>query len=73
VLNGSDGVNEMVTGVVAQGLTIYDTLRKTVGGATTESAAGATSADGAPSHQPPADGGTKANGTTPDRQITETT
>jgi flotillin len=31
VLNGSDGVNEVLTGVVAQGLTIYDTLRKSVG------------------------------------------
>jgi uncharacterized membrane protein YqiK len=31
VLNGSEGVNEVLTGVVAQGLTIYDTLRKAVG------------------------------------------
>src|SRR5580704_1368095 len=30
VLNGSDGVNQVLTGVVAQGLTIYDTLRKSV-------------------------------------------
>ena len=30
VLNGSDGVNEVLTGVVAQGLTIYDTLRNAV-------------------------------------------
>ena len=31
VLNGSDGVSEVLTGVVAQGLTIYETLRKTIG------------------------------------------
>jgi flotillin len=28
VLNGSQGVNEMAVGVVAQGLSIFDTLRK---------------------------------------------
>jgi hypothetical protein len=28
VLNGSQGVNEMAVGVVAQGLTIFETLRK---------------------------------------------
>lgn len=31
VLNGTDGVNEVVAGVVAQGLSIYETLRKSVG------------------------------------------
>ncbi|PZS21660.1 MAG: flotillin [Acidimicrobiales bacterium] len=31
VLNGTEGVNELVAGVVAQGLSIYDTLRKSVG------------------------------------------
>jgi flotillin len=30
VLNGSEGVNEVVTGVVGQGLAIYDTLRRSV-------------------------------------------
>jgi flotillin len=30
VLNGSEGVNEMVTGVVGQGLAIYDTLRRSI-------------------------------------------
>ncbi len=32
VLNGSQGVNEMAVGVVAQGLNIYDTLRKGLAG-----------------------------------------
>jgi flotillin len=30
VLNGSEGVNEMLTGVVGQGLAIYDTLRRSI-------------------------------------------
>ena len=30
MLNGSEGVNEVVAGVVGQGLAIYDTLRKNV-------------------------------------------
>lgn len=30
VLNGSQGVNEVATGVVAQGLSVYDTLRETI-------------------------------------------
>ena len=30
VLNGTEGVNEMVAGVIGQGLTIYDSLRKSV-------------------------------------------
>ena len=30
VLNGSQGVNEMAVGVVAQGLSIFDTLRKSL-------------------------------------------
>jgi uncharacterized membrane protein YqiK len=32
VLNGSQGVNEMAVGVVAQGLTIFETLRKSLAG-----------------------------------------
>ncbi|MGH9127905.1 MAG: SPFH domain-containing protein [Acidimicrobiales bacterium] len=31
VLNGSEGVNEMVAGVVSQGLSIYETLRRSIG------------------------------------------
>jgi len=30
VLNGSQGVNEMAVGVVAQGLNIFDTLRRSL-------------------------------------------
>jgi hypothetical protein len=30
VLNGSQGVNEMAVGVVAQGLSIFETLRKSL-------------------------------------------
>jgi flotillin len=45
VLNGSEGVNEMVTGVVGQGLAIYDTLRRSI--ATTSADAAKVSEDGA--------------------------
>ena len=65
VLNGSDGVNEVVTGVVAQGLTIYETLRKTVGDTSTGSSAGLVGVD--------AESGDKANGSTPASKVTEST
>jgi flotillin len=41
VLNGSEGVNEMVTGVVGQGLAIYDTLRRSVAASSANAAGGA--------------------------------
>jgi flotillin len=41
VLNGSEGVNEMVTGVVGQGLAIYDTLRRSVTASSANAAGGA--------------------------------
>jgi uncharacterized membrane protein YqiK len=40
VLNGTEGVNELVAGVVSQGLTIYDALRKAVPSAPATSAPG---------------------------------
>jgi flotillin len=58
VLNGSEGVNEMLTGVVGQGLAIYDTLRRSVAASsapTTEGTDAALSADGT----------SKANGSGP--------
>ena len=36
VLNGTDGVNQVVAGVVGQGLTIYETLRKSLATASTQ-------------------------------------
>jgi flotillin len=53
VLNGSDGVNEMVAGVVGQGLAIYDTLRRSVAVTSTDAAK---ASDNGP---------TKENGTAP--------
>ena len=53
VLNGSDGVNEVVAGVVGQGLAIYDTLRRSVA---------VTSSDAAKSSE---NGPKKENGTAP--------
>jgi flotillin len=44
VLNGSEGVNEVLTGVVGQGLAIYDTLRRSIA---TSSAAAADGVDAA--------------------------
>ena len=61
VLNGSEGVNEVLTGVVAQGLTIYDTLRNAV----SATSAGAGLPDGS------APGNTVANGSSPDHQDAE--
>jgi flotillin len=55
VLNGSEGVNEMVTGVVGQGLAIYDTLRRSV----------AASSAGTSSGEPAADGPSQTNGSDP--------
>jgi regulator of protease activity HflC (stomatin/prohibitin superfamily) len=40
VLNGSEGVNEVVTGVVGQGLAIYDTLRRSIAASSAGAAAG---------------------------------
>jgi uncharacterized membrane protein YqiK len=40
VLNGSEGVNEVVTGVVGQGLAIYDTLRRSIAASSANAAAG---------------------------------
>jgi flotillin len=53
VLNGSEGVNEVMTGVVGQGLAIYDTLRRSF--AATNADAGKQGGDGA----------AKENGTAP--------
>jgi flotillin len=47
VLNGSEGVNEVVTGVVGQGLAIYDTLRRSIA-ASSAGAAGASTAESTP-------------------------
>jgi flotillin len=55
VLNGSEGVNEMVTGVVGQGLAIYDTLRRSV--AATSAGAGSGS-----SVESAANGNSQVNG-----------
>src|SRR5580704_5239028 len=41
VLNGSEGVSEVLTGVVAQGLTIYDTLRNAVSASSASASANA--------------------------------
>jgi flotillin len=57
VLNGSEGVNEVLTGVVGQGLAIYDTLRRSIAASSTTAADGAAGA--------PADGVTKSNGAGP--------
>jgi hypothetical protein len=59
VLNGSDGVNEVVTGVVGQGLAIYDTLRRSIAASSAGAAAGS-------SREPASDGNSsQANGTDP--------
>jgi flotillin len=42
VLNGSEGVNEVVTGVVGQGLAIYDTLRRSIAASSAGAANGST-------------------------------
>src|ERR1035441_9291755 len=63
VLNGSEGVNEVLTGVVAQGLTIYDTLRKTIGNTSAGVVPGLVGVD--------AESGDKANGSTPAGKVTE--
>ncbi len=34
VLNGAEGIGEVVTGIVGQGLTIYESLRKSIAPAT---------------------------------------
>jgi len=67
VLNGSEGVNEVLTGVVAQGLTIYDTLRNAVGAtsATARSSASAGAAEGG------APGTEVTNGSSPEHQDAE--
>ncbi len=55
VLNGTEGVNELVAGVVAQGLSIYDTLRKSVGSKpSADSAGGAPGAADNGAHRDPA-------------------
>ena len=38
VLNGSDGINELVAGVVSQGMTVYDALRRSVAANAADSA-----------------------------------
>jgi uncharacterized membrane protein YqiK len=48
VLNGSEGVGQMVAGVVGQGLTIYETLRKSIVAQSPHSGNGSTTA-GSPS------------------------
>jgi len=45
VLNGSDGLSEIVSGLVGQGLAIFDTIRGNVGASTTGPSAGAHSAE----------------------------
>jgi uncharacterized membrane protein YqiK len=59
VLNGSEGVNEVVTGVVGQGLAIYDTLRRSVAASSAGAATGA-------SPEPPVEANSsQANGADP--------
>jgi flotillin len=58
VLNGSEGVNEVVTGVVGQGLAIYDTLRRSI------AASSAGAANGS-SPEPTAEESPLANGSDP--------
>ena len=52
VLNGAEGVNEVVAGVLGQGMAIYDSLRKTAAGGTNgkspERTSGAASATSVP-------------------------
>jgi flotillin len=69
VLNGSDGVNEVLTGVVAQGLTIYDTLRKSVAATSSSANADAGAAAGRPRADAPRT--EVANGSTPEQQDTQ--
>src|ERR1700722_10389971 len=63
VLNGSEGISEVLTGIVAQGLTIYETLRKTIGETSAGVAAGFSSGE--------ADGQAKVTGanSAPDRSV----
>ena len=57
VLNGTEGLNELIAGVVSQGMTVYDVLRRSV-------AASAASAGniGSSTPVPSVDGGSKDNG-----------
>ena len=45
ILNGADGVNELVTGVVGQGLSIYEALRRSLSAAPSSSSGGAAPPD----------------------------
>lgn len=49
VLNCADGVNEVVAGLLAQGIAIYDSLRKTVESRTSPHPYGAPITNGDPS------------------------
>ena len=69
VLNGSEGVNEVLTGVVAQGLTIYDTLRNAVSATSASASAGASAAAGTPESGAPRT--EVANGSTPEHKDAE--
>jgi flotillin len=63
VLNGSEGVNEVVTGVVGQGLAIYDTLRRSIA-ASSAGAATASSAESTEVHSSQANGADPGSGET---------
>jgi hypothetical protein len=67
VLNGSEGVNEVLTGVVAQGLTIYDTLRNAVNATSASASAGA----GAGASESAAPRTEVTNGSSPEHQDAE--
>jgi uncharacterized membrane protein YqiK len=69
VLNGSEGVNEVLTGVVAQGLTIYDTLRNAVNATSAGASAGAGAGAGASESAAPRTEVT--NGSSPEHQDAE--
>jgi succinyl-CoA synthetase alpha subunit len=69
VLNGSEGVNEVLTGVVAQGLTIYDTLRNAVNATSASASANASAGAGAPESAAPRT--EVANGSSPEHRDAE--
>jgi flotillin len=57
VLNGADGLGEIASGLVAQGLTIFDSVRRSINGDSGQQAAGAPlPTAGRPDGKPEADG-----------------
>jgi flotillin len=46
VLNGSDGINQLMGGVIGQGMTIYDTLRRSLGQGVASASGASAAGDG---------------------------